>query len=65
MKQDFPNSMPHSEMLLREAAMQTPGRKHQKRKGVKATERARSNARGATAEKNRKSAVFHAQVRAY
>lgn len=65
MKRDFPQGTPREVQLLSVSAMHTPGRKHQKRKGVKATERARVNARGSTAEKNRKSALFHAQVRAY
>ena len=65
MKKDFPQSMSREAQLLSVSAMHTPGRKHQKRKGVKANERAKQNARGSTAEKNRKSALFHAQVRAY
>uniref|UniRef100_C5CJR9 Uncharacterized protein n=1 Tax=Variovorax paradoxus (strain S110) TaxID=543728 RepID=C5CJR9_VARPS len=65
MKRDFPQGTPLEVQLLSVAAMHTPGRKHQKRKGVKASERTRANARGSAAEKHRKSALFHAQVRAY
>lgn len=65
MKRDFPQGMPHWEQLLSVSAMHTPGRKHQKRKGVKASERAKANLKASAREKNRKSALFHAKVRAY
>lgn len=39
MKQDFDSSVPVHEQLLRVAKAKEPGRKHQKRPGVKAIER--------------------------
>lgn len=56
MKRDFPQGTPLEVQLLSVAAMHTPGRKHQKRKGVKASERTRANARGSAAEKHRREA---------
>lgn len=65
MKQDFPNTMPHWEMLLRTSAMHTPGRKHQKRKGVKATQRAKNSAIRGAKFKKLKTDAFGEKVRAY
>lgn len=57
--------MPHWEQLLRTAAMHTPGRKHQKRKGVKASQRAKNSGVRSSKHKAMKANLFHAQVRAY
>ena len=65
MRRDFPQGMPHWEQLLSVGAMHTPGRKHQKRKGVKAAQRAKANIKASAKEKQRKASLWHAKVRAY
>jgi len=65
MKQDFPGTMPQWEALLRVSAMHTPGRKHQKRKGVKATQRAKNSGLRSAKLKLIRSQGLHQQIQAY
>jgi hypothetical protein len=65
MRQDFPNSMPRHEQLMRLSAGKTPGRKHQKRKGVRASERAKTQQKNRNAVRLREYRVFAEMVRAY
>ena len=65
MRRDFPQGMPRVEQLLSVSAMHTPGRKHQKRKGVKAGQRVKDNLKTSAKEKQRKADLWHKQVRAY
>lgn len=65
MKRDFPQGTPVWEQLLSVSGMQQPGRKHQKRKGVKAKQRANDSAKAGSAVKRRKTDLWHAKVRAY
>ena len=65
MRRDFPQSMPVWEQLLSVGDMQSPGRKHQHRKGVKAKQRVANTAKASAKVKQRKADLWHTQVRAY
>ena len=65
MRRDFPASMPVPEQLQQIAALKTPGRKHQKRAGVKKKQRTANKSKTAAADRQRKSKNHFAEVRKY
>ena len=65
MRRDFPASMPVSEQLMQTASLKTPGRKHQKRAGVKKKQRTANKSKTAAADRQRKSKNHFAEVRKY
>ena len=65
MRRDFPGSMPVADQLMAVAAFKTPGRKHQKRAGVKKKQRTANEVKTAAADRQRKSKNHFAEVRKY
>jgi hypothetical protein len=65
MRLEFDKSVPRHEQLLRVDAAKTPGRKHQKRKGVKAKQRATNEAKAKLANMVKQAAAYRSKVRAY
>ncbi len=65
MRLEFDKSTPVWEQLLRVSDSKEPGRKHQKRKGVKAKERDKLRQKRSASLKNKKSREFHEKVAAY
>lgn len=65
MRLEFDANVPRHEQLLKVDANKTPGRKHQKRAGIRAKERAKASRLRNAALKNKKQAAFKAKVRAY
>jgi hypothetical protein len=64
-KQDFPASMPRDEQIARRKQAQKPGRKHQKRPGVRAKERMRASLRRGLERRSQLAKDHKRQVAAY
>lgn len=65
MRLEFDNRVPRAEQLLRTAAAKQPGRKHQKRKGVRAKQRELQKKKHQSALRAKARGEFSARVAAY
>ena len=65
MRLEFDSSVPRLTQLMRVASYKKPGRKHQKRPGIRANERTKASLRRSADLKQIRREQFNAKVRAF